>query len=97
VVAIFAAIGLVVGLVLSPLFASALPFGLNGRVAALVMRDSRWNAGEALMAAESPQGWETLRAAAAIMKANQTRLEACRASAAKTGKSQVCTVFVGGN
>jgi hypothetical protein len=95
VVAIFAAIGLVVGLVLSPLFASALPFGLNGRVAALVMRDSRWNAGEALMAAESPQGWENLRAAAAIMKANQARFEACRDAVAKTGKSQVCSVFVG--
>jgi hypothetical protein len=97
VVAVFAGIALVVGLVLSPLFASALPFGLNGRIAALVMRDSRWNAGEALMAAESPQGWETLRAAATLVKANQTRLEACRAAAAKAGRSQVCSVSVGGN
>ena len=31
-----------IGLVMSPFIASVLPFGLNTRVAALVMRDDRW-------------------------------------------------------
>jgi uncharacterized membrane protein YqjE len=45
------------GLLISPLFARLLPFGLDGRVAAFILRADRWNAGAALMEAGSPEGW----------------------------------------
>jgi hypothetical protein len=49
-----------VGLIVSPLIASVLPFELNTRVAALVMREDRWAAGGELMKAANPAGWAHL-------------------------------------
>jgi hypothetical protein len=97
VVALVAGIALLIGLVLSPIFASILPFGLNARVAALVMRNDRWNAGAALMAAQNPQGWNELGAAEDLVKANRERLLACQAVATRAGRSQTCSVLVAGH
>lgn len=81
-----------VGLVLSPLVASVLPFGLNTRVAALVMRADRWTAGADLMRVANPQGWDRLVADGRLASDNREALDACRAAAARSGKTQHCTV-----
>ncbi len=86
---------LAIGLVLSPLIAGVLPFELNTRVAALVMRDDRWGAGAALMQAASPEGWQSLIAADSLMRANQDALAACGAAAGRAGHEQACTIRVG--
>jgi hypothetical protein len=87
-----AGIAVAVGLVLSPLMASLLPFGLNTRIAALVMRDDRWAAGEALMRAGNPAGRAQLDADTRLVSDNREAVEACRAALAKTGKAQRCVV-----
>lgn len=89
-----AGIGVAVGLVLSPLIAGFLPFGLNTRVAALVMRDDRRAAGEALMRAGNPAGWAQLDADTHLVSDNREAVDACRAALAKTGKAQRCFVIV---
>ena len=81
-----------IGLVMSPLIASVLPFGLNTRVAALVMRDDRWTAGGELMRAADPARWNGLLASAAFAHDNQDALEACRRAQVRTGKAQHCVV-----
>ena len=87
-------VALVLGIVISPLVAGVLPFGLNGRVAALVMHDERWNAGGALMAAGSPEAWNTMVDEHNLATANQAILTACRAEAAQTKKDQRCPFIV---
>jgi hypothetical protein len=84
----------VAGLLLSPLVASALPFGLNGQVAALILREDRWHAGAALMRAASPETWSELAAATQLARANDAKLGSCRAAASKAGKDQRCTITV---
>jgi hypothetical protein len=90
-----AAISLVAGLVLSPIVAGGLPFGLNARVAALVMRDNRWHAGEVLMQAQSLERWQALEAAGRLVQANQEVLATCEADAARVEKPMRCTISVG--
>lgn len=87
-----AGIAVAVGLVLSPLIVSLLPFGLNTRIAALVMRDDRWAAGEALMRAGNPAGWARLDADTRLVSDNREAVNACRDALAKTGKAQRCVV-----
>lgn len=83
-----------VGLVLSPFVASVLPFGLNTRIAALVMRDGRWMAGAALMQAGDSRRWAQLNADAALIRDNRSAVEACRATATKAEKAQRCALTV---
>jgi hypothetical protein len=90
-------IALAVGLVLSPLVASLLPFGLNTRVASLVMREDRWDAGTALMQAASPSDWGRLIDSAHLVRLNDDVLRACREAAAKAKKAERCTITVSAN
>ena len=83
---------LAVGLLLSPVVAGVLPFGLNTRVAALVMREDRWAAGSELMRTANPQAWARLSQEAELLKDNQDAMDACRAALARTGRSQRCVV-----
>ena len=83
-----------VGVLLSPILAGVLPFGLNTRMAALVMREDRWTAGGALMRAANPMGWGRIVADARLADENRDALEACRAAAIDSGKVQRCTVTV---
>jgi hypothetical protein len=53
-------IALIVGLLLSPIVSGVLPFGVNTRVAALVMEMNRVDAGMALVRAANPQDWNNL-------------------------------------
>jgi hypothetical protein len=89
-----AAGALIVGLIISPVLARALPFGLDGRLAAFMMRADRWNAGAALMQTQNPDAWGNLESAASLLAPNKVALAACRDAAAKTKKEQHCSVVV---
>jgi len=92
---LYAASGaLVVGLLVSPFVAGALPFGGDTAVAAVIMKADRWNAGIALMQAGSPDGWRGLADASNLVRVNQEALAACREAAAKAKKEQRCTITV---
>lgn len=82
------------GLLLSPIIASLAPLGLNTRVAALVMREDRWTAGEELMRAANPAGWDRLAADAHLVDDNREVIVPCRIEAGRTGKTQRCTVTI---
>lgn len=82
------------GLLLSPIIASVAPFGLNTRVAALVMREDRWTAGGELMRGANPGGWDRVVADARLADESREALEACRAAAVESGKTQRCAVMV---
>lgn len=83
-----------VGLLVSPIIASVAPFGLNTRVAALVMRGDRWAAGGELMRAANPEAWARVNAAPRLAENSLEALDACLAAAVETGKRQRCTVIV---
>jgi hypothetical protein len=85
-------LALAAGLVLSPIISAVLPFGLNGRVAALVMWNDRWKAGRELMRAASPAGWSRVVADSQLANDNREEIDACLAAAARSGKTQRCTV-----
>jgi hypothetical protein len=87
-------VALAVGLLLSPVVASVAPFGLNTRVAALVMREDRWTAGGELMRAANPAGWNRVVADTRLADDNRDALKACQAAAVASGKTQRCTVMV---
>jgi hypothetical protein len=87
-----AGIAVAVGLVFSPLVAGVLPFGLNTRVAALVMRADRWTAGGDLMKAGNPAAWARLDADTGLVADNREAVDTCRETAAKTGKAQRCSL-----
>lgn len=82
------------GLVLSPMIASLLPFELNARVAALVMRADRWTAGGELMRTGNPAGWRRFIEDTELVSDNQEAIETCRQAATRTGKAQRCTITV---
>lgn len=73
------AIALVAGLILSPVLARFFPFGLDGRVAALIVQADRWNASAHLMQAQSPEAWSILMNANQLVTANSAnrRLSRC--------------------
>jgi len=81
-----------VGLLLSPIVAGVLPFGLNTRVAALIMREDRWTAGSELMKAANPHGWDRFITDTQFASDNRETIDACQAAAARTGKAQHCAV-----
>ena len=84
----------VAGLLLSPLLAASLPFGWNGQVAALIMKDSRWGAGWDLLQAASPASAQQAAYGFNLVRANQDQLEACAKAASKTSQPQHCMVTV---
>jgi hypothetical protein len=53
-----------------------------------------WNAGAALMEAQSPGAWRTLMDAGKLSTANAETLGACRDAASKAKKEQRCAVVV---
>ena len=85
---------LILGLLISPMFARLLPFGWNGHVAAFIMNADRWSAGTALMQAGNPEAWNIFRSDFDLVKDNQVAFSACRDAAAKTKKEQRCVVAV---
>jgi uncharacterized protein DUF6118 len=92
--AIAAGTALLVGILISPVLASWLPFGWDGHIAAYIMQADRWRAGGALMEAASPDAWHDLESAASLLKPNVATFAACRDAAAKTKKEQRCILVV---
>ena len=84
----------VAGLLLSPLLAASLPFGWDGRIAALLMKDSRWGAGWDLLQAASPVSEQQAAYGFNLVRANQKELEDCVETAAKAKKDLRCTITV---
>jgi hypothetical protein len=78
----------------SPVLLGELPFGWNTNAAATVMQADRWDAGSALMQAASPQGWQNLVAASALVRANHVTLSACQQVAQDKNRSQRCEISV---
>jgi hypothetical protein len=78
----------------SPVLLGELPFGWNTNAAATVMQaHNRWDAGSALMQAASPQGWQNLVAASALVRANQDALSTCQ-KASDNNKNHRCKIIV---
>jgi hypothetical protein len=50
----------VVGLIFSSIVAGIRPTGLDTRVAAMVLKQDRWNAGMTLMPAGNAEGWRSV-------------------------------------
>jgi len=88
------AAALLIGLLVSPIFARLLPFGLDGRVAAIIMHADRWDAGSELMSEGNPEAWKLLMTAADLSTANRDALNSCREAALKSRKSQRCEIVV---
>jgi hypothetical protein len=92
--AIAAGTAVLVGIFISPVLASWLPFGWDSHVAAYIMQADRWRAGGALMEAASPDAWRDLESAATLLAPNKAALAACRDAATKTKKEQHCGIVV---
>ena len=84
----------VLGLLILPFLARALPFGWNENLATFLLHADRWNAGQALMKSTNPTGWATLNVEMNLAEANHDALSACREAAARTKKEQHCTIVV---
>lgn len=101
-VAIMTAVGAVAGVIVWVCFsgpiARALPAGWSvpERMAAATMRLDRWEAGGQIMRSIDPASWNELVAGAGLERANHTKLMACRAAFAKSGRPQTCPITVGG-
>ncbi len=89
-----AGVMLAIGLFVSPFIAGLLPFGLNTRVAALVMMRDRWDAGEALMEAGNPPGWAQIAADSNLVGANRDKITDCQKDAANAKKDERCVISV---
>jgi hypothetical protein len=84
----------VVAFLVSPFLYGVLPFGLNSRVAALVMNTDRWSAGWELLQADSPAAQQQAAIGFNLIKANQQAFIACQAAANKADSAQKCFVIV---
>jgi hypothetical protein len=84
----------VAGLLVSPLIVSMLPFGLNGRVAAFIMQDTRWNAGWDLLRAADPADENDALVGYELVHVNKDVLLACQAAARNADQNQKCTITV---
>ena len=85
---------MIIGLVLSPLLTHFLPFGLDTRVAAVIIGTDRWRAGAELMQASDLQGWNVIAQAVALWNANQEQIQLCQTAAVKAHRAQRCEVSV---
>jgi hypothetical protein len=58
------------------------------------MRDDRWDAGEALMAAGNPDAWRGALNSWNLVRANQDTIAKCREAFAKSKHDDHCTITV---
>lgn len=85
---------LVFGLLTSPLLFRLLPFGLDSRLAAFIMDQSRWEAGIALMKADNPHSWYSIVNDINLVSDNRQVIDACRKTAIDKKREQRCTIIV---
>ncbi len=86
--------GIVLGILLTLFTPRVLPFSAAPRVASTVMGDNDWNAGMSLMMYASPDSWSRVASADKLIEDNKAAVADCRATAAKAGKEQKCTIVV---
>lgn len=89
-----AAVALVAGLLLSPVLVRSLPVALRSHVAAFLVKDDRWQAGEILMRLDNPDQWSKLIEAMRLVRGNEAALTGCRTQAAKAGREEKCMIVV---
>ncbi len=89
-----AGVALVAGLLLSPVLVRSLPVALSSHVAAFLVKEDRWQAGERLMQLVNPGQWPSAAEAMRLARTNEAALVGCRSQAAKTGREQRCTIVV---
>jgi Family of unknown function (DUF6118) len=85
---------LAAGVLLSPVLVRSLPVALSSHVAAFLVKEDRWQAGEALMRLGNPGQWSGAIEALRLARANEAALAGCRSQAAKTGREQKCALVV---
>ena len=87
-------IGIVVGLALLLGLARFLPYGLDTRLAAMVVGEDRWSAAAALMADADFERYVLGYGAREMARRNSARLEPCVEAALASGEAQACTLRV---
>lgn len=85
---------LVFGVLISPLLSRLLPFGLDSRLAAVIMDRGRWEAGIALMKADNPHSWQSVVNDINLVRDNYQVIDACRKTALDKKREQRCTIIV---
>ena len=91
---IAAGVGFGVGVLALFLIPRILPFNANTFVAAGLMGQDRWNAGQALMQLDKPMSWNEITHAATLVDQNRDTLKQCQRTATETGKAQRCIIIV---
>jgi hypothetical protein len=86
--------GLLAGVLFTLFLPAMLPFSAAPRVASVVMGDTPWRAGMALMAFESQDSWNRIAKADQLFEANKEAVTACREAAAKATEDQRCAITV---
>lgn len=90
--------GLIAGIVLCTALAGpiarAMPasWRIPERMAAATLGQARWDAGARLMRSADPAAWNGIAIGSQLWRDNGETLEGCARSAARTGKTQRCTV-----
>ncbi len=85
---------LVLGLILSPFVARALPFRLNEHVAAMTVGKDRSEAGQQLMEAGNPQSFRLAVVGYQLAALNDEEIKGCQEAARKAKKEQACSIAV---
>jgi hypothetical protein len=89
-----AAFALFVGLIISPMLARIMPFGISDYIASRIMGADEWNAGIALLNNANPDLWAQIVADSNLADANRDKITACQKDAAKAKKDERCTITV---
>jgi len=92
-------VGVAAGLVLSMAIVAAimaLPAGWHVRekLAAVLMGEDRWTAGQRLMRSADPDGWRRVLAETQLASDNAAAVAACRKAAEEAGREQKCVIRV---
>ena len=85
---------LAAGLLLSPVLMRSLPVTPSSHVAAFLLKEDRWHAGETLMQLNSSGQWPGAIEAVRLARGNEVALAGCRSQAIKTGREQRCAIVV---
>lgn len=88
------AAGVILGILLMLFAPRVLPFSTDTHVAAIVMGQSRWNAGLDMMGAHNRTRLNEFLYADELMQANLAAVSACYESARDSNEAQSCTITV---
>jgi hypothetical protein len=91
-----AAMGILLGFVLPLAAIKVAPpaWAWPERGAAFVLGDSRWAAGERLLASADPARWRVVRVSSLLGQDNQNAIQRCREAAQKSRQDQHCRIVI---